>query len=217
MDVEANPGPTTAHHLSNTQSVAGNVTARYKIPTTSMSFSCARTFADQNIAQHIYSRTSTTDYFSTLSYLYVHHKISQGITSRLRYRGNRAGKRVQERRQLRKLNIQTVISHHRRRPQKQFRTANCANLSYLKPIQQSNPGCHKIQFAVWNGQSINNKASIICDIILSNHLDMLAVTETWLCSGVNTSIADILNSLHDFSLAGPKSHRTRGRDSNLHP
>ena len=94
----------------------------------------------------------------------------------------RAGKLVQERRQLRKLNIQTVISHHRRRPQKQSRTANCANLSYLKPIQQSNPGCHKIRFAVWNGQSINNKASIICDIILSNHLDTLAVTETWLCS-----------------------------------
>lgn len=67
------------------------------------------------------------------------------------------------------------------------------------------------------GNPFNNKASIICDIILSNHLDMLAVTETWLCSGVNTSIADILNSLHDFSLAGPKSHRTRGRDSNLHP
>lgn len=49
----------------------------------------ARTFADQNTIQRIYSWISTTDYFSTSSYPYVHHKISQGITSRLRYRGNR--------------------------------------------------------------------------------------------------------------------------------
>jgi len=31
-----------------------------------------------------------------------------------------------------------------------------------------------------------------------HHLDMLTVTETWLCSDCNTSIASILNSLNDF-------------------
>ena len=96
MDVEANAGITTAHHLPTTKSVAGIVMAWYKIT--------------------------------------PHHT----------YRGNRAGKRVQERRQLPQFNIEIVVSHHRRRPQKQSRAANCASLPYLKPIQQSNPGCHKL-------------------------------------------------------------------------
>ena len=65
-------------------------------------------------------------------------------------------------------------------------------------MRKFNPGDRKVRFAVWNAQSINNKSSIICDIILSNHLDMFAVTETWLCSDSNTSIPSILNSLNDF-------------------
>lgn len=97
-------------------------------------------------------------------------------------------------------NIQIVISHHRPRLQTKSRTVNYCNLSYLKPMQWPNPYDHKVRFAVSNGQSINNKSLIICDIIVSNHLDMLTVTETWLGSGVNTSTADILNSLNDFTV-----------------
>lgn len=36
-----------------------------------------------------------------------------------------------------------------------------------------------MRFALWNARSINKKTAIICDIIQSNKLDILAVTETW--------------------------------------
>ena len=120
------------------------------------------------------------------------------------YRGNRAGRQSYHRNiqvatfDQRIFHISTVISHHRPRLRTDSRTADFSNLSYLRPTRRFNPGDHKVRFAVWNAQSINHKSSIICDIILSNHLDMFAVTETWLSSDSNTSIASILNSLNDF-------------------
>ena len=38
----------------------------------------------------------------------------------------------------------------------------------------------RVNFTVWNAQSLNKKSSLLCDIIQSNRLDILAVTETWL-------------------------------------
>ena len=117
------------------------------------------------------------------------------------YRGNRAGQQSYHRNiQVTTFdqclfNIPTVISHHRSRLRTDSRTADFSNLSYLRPMRRFNHGDHKVRFAVWNAQSINNKSSIICDIILSNHF---AVTETWLSSDSNTSIAGILNTLNDF-------------------
>ena len=120
------------------------------------------------------------------------------------YRGNRAGRQSYHRNiqvatfDQRRFNIPTVISHHRLPLRTDSRTADFSNLSYLRPMRRFNPGDHKVRFAVWNAQSINNKSSIICDVILSNHLDMFAVTETWLSSDSNTSIAGILNTLNAF-------------------
>ena len=42
---------------------------------------------------------------------------------------------------------------------------------------------------------------------------MLALTETWLGSGVNTSAADILNSLNDFTVW--QVPRVTGRDGGI--
>ena len=89
------------------------------------------------------------------------------------YRGNRAGRQSYHR------NIQvatfdqclfhipTVISHYRPRLRTDSRTAYFSNLSSLRPMRWFNSGDHKVRFAVWNAQSINNKSSIICVIILS--------------------------------------------------
>lgn len=48
---------------------------------------------------------------------------------------------------------------------------------------------------------MNKKAAIICDIIQSNRLDILAITESWLNSQTNNVvIAEILNILTDYTV-----------------
>lgn len=58
----------------------------------------------------------------------------------------------------------------------------------------------KLRFAVWNARSIAKKAAIVCDIIQSRKLEILAITESRL--GKNTddsSITEILNTLKTYS------------------
>ena len=54
----------------------------------------------------------------------------------------------------------------------------------------------------------------ICDLIISNNFDILAVTETWLseidCQS-NNSVAEILNTLKDFAFYHvPRVNRAGG-------
>lgn len=59
---------------------------------------------------------------------------------------------------------------------------------------------NKIKLGFWNAQSLQKKSVSVWDIILSNKVDIFAVSETWLASnGNNTSLAEILNSLTDFT------------------
>ena len=62
-------------------------------------------------------------------------------------------------------------------------------------------------------QSLQKKSASVCDIILSNKLDIFSVTETPLASnGNNTSLAENLNSLTDFkSYSSPERKRKRRR------
>ena len=118
-------------------------------------------------------------------------------------RGCRAG-----RRKLRP--IKTIISDRtadRRYASVQSRSTNCQsatnavnyrNLTYVRKTNLRVP-CAK--FATWNAQSIKEKrksASII-DFVISNHLDILAVTETWLCGDDrdNRLLADLNQALPD--------------------
>ena len=71
-----------------------------------------------------------------------------------------------------------------------------------------------MRFALWNALSINKKAAIICDIIQSNKLDILAVTKTW--SNKNTkfsSAAEVLNTIRDFAVL--EAPRLTGRGGGL--
>ena len=59
----------------------------------------------------------------------------------------------------------------------------------------------KLRFAVWNAQSLHKKSGLLWDIVLSNRLNVFAITETWLiCNSNNEVLAEILNVLKDFTV-----------------
>ena len=68
-------------------------------------------------------------------------------------------------------------------------------------------------FALWNARSIKLKIPMLCDLIISNHLDIIALTETWLCGDErdNHPIADLTASLptHSFYHV-PRTDRAGG-------
>ena len=88
---------------------------------------------------------------------------------------------------------------------------NYSNLISVKRLVSTSK-CN-IKFGIWNVHSVNNKLGSICDFVISKHLDILALTETWLSdeSHNNHTIAEILNTLKDFEFYDvPRPNRTGG-------
>ena len=85
-------------------------------------------------------------------------------------------------------------------------SCSCFVNSKYKYLRCELPTCNncsviEIKFALWNAQSLQKKSGLVCDIFLSNRLDIFAITETWLNSeGNNISLAEILNTLKDFTV-----------------
>ncbi len=83
---------------------------------------------------------------------------------------------------------------------KMKRTVNMANLTNIP--------CHAIfnqlpvRFATWNVRSLKAKAksAALCDFIIDNKIDIVAITETWLSGDDrdNHTIADIQNTLPNY-------------------
>ena len=60
---------------------------------------------------------------------------------------------------------------------------------------------------------MNKKSGSICDLVISKHLDILAITETWISGSAldNNTVAEILNTLNDFQFLDiPRQNRTGG-------
>ena len=72
----------------------------------------------------------------------------------------------------------------------------CTCEAEQQPITQLNS-----KLALWNCRSIISKASCICDAVLSEKLDILVLTETWLNGDTRDKpvIADITNNLPDHN------------------
>ena len=99
-----------------------------------------------------------------------------------------------------------------RYPTNRIQLRNLGNLTKINNIHsQEETTANKIRLALWNAQSLQKKSASVCDIVLSNKLDIFAVTETWLASnGNNTSIAEILNFTDRFqSYSSPERKRKR--------
>ena len=66
-------------------------------------------------------------------------------------------------------------------------------------------------FVVHHYVSVFGMQSSLCDLMLSCNLDLLSVTESWLTSYDSTTIADLTNSLADYTVYHlPRSTRRGG-------
>ncbi|PIK33914.1 hypothetical protein BSL78_29265 [Apostichopus japonicus] len=52
------------------------------------------------------------------------------------------------------------------------------------------------RFVIWNAQSMKNKATAPSDLIIEQKLDIIAVTESWLCGGTDVNILYDTDSDH---------------------
>ena len=85
-----------------------------------------------------------------------------------------------------------------------FSTRNLENLVSISPARVPNMYyCSpRVRFGLWNARSIRNKTTTLCDLVISNQLDIMVLTETWLNGDDSDArtIADISNTLcgHKF-------------------
>ncbi|XP_063951799.1 uncharacterized protein LOC135153255 [Lytechinus pictus] len=131
----------------------------------------------------------------------------EGKRRRWRKRGKRGGKRINCLQPIPVLVSNPDLSG--RHEVRDLSRSSChSNLVYLTPVQEgpgfvpSTPqnGATCLKAGQWNCRSMNNKSTEICDLIISNNLDLLFLTESWLCgdSHDNVTIADITSTLPDF-------------------
>ena len=126
--------------------------------------------------------------------------------------------------QYKKRSIQATISD--RIPQCiRTRTVNKANLIEVpRKNVFRNHNSPKIRFASWNARSVRAKltkrksvpkSTAVCDFVINNQLDVLAITETWMTGNDkdNRVIADIRNTLPNYQFF--HAHRQNGRGGGL--
>lgn len=114
---------------------------------------------------------------------------SLGIASRSpTHRGTKGGRRIQRRKGTTR---STTLS-----------PAICVT----KRQEHQQPKCHESHFALWNARSIKNKTHLICDLTAAEHVDIFALTETWLSGDARDdhSLADLSSSLPSISSLSSK-------------
>ena len=99
-----------------------------------------------------------------------------------------------------------------RYPTNRIQLRNPGNLTKINNTRsQEETAANKNKLPLWNAQSLPKKSASVCDIIVSNKLDIFSVTETWLASnGNHTSLAEILNSRTDFKVIQAPRENAKG-------
>jgi hypothetical protein len=71
-----------------------------------------------------------------------------------------------------------------------------------KQSANNNNSLPKACLATWNARSIKYKNTFVADLIISEKIDILAITETWLCGDERDEVplADIKNTLPHFAV-----------------
>ena len=94
------------------------------------------------------------------------------------------------------------------RPNRVHAGSNRRNLANIKCTNLNPHKAQRIRFAHWNARSLNaknksgHKSAALCDFVIDNQVDLLALTETWFTGDFqdNRAIADINCTLPIFSL-----------------
>ena len=122
----------------------------------------------------------------------------------LRYRGKRAGKR-------RIPVIITARSPNYNIWNSAIETRNINNLIHISLKRAPPSNGPRLRFALWNARSVKNKISSLCDLIISEHIDICAATETWLTGNDPFILADLMNTLQDYTVYSlPRASRGGG-------
>ena len=196
MDIEPNPGPL---HLQSSSFQPSRVLSESSVSQVFDNYSRLLLISNNKPACFIYTRDDLINIrrlrFCKPSNSDLFNMKSLGI---LRYRVVRSGKAVKTKRQLERLMIPTIVTANRPRIINS-RSVDVSNVIYPSKVESAQSFLPRLSFAVWNALSIHRKAVVICDIITSNRLDIFAITESWLNSENNVAIAEILNTLSDFT------------------
>ena len=65
------------------------------------------------------------------------------------------------------------------------------------------------KLGLWNARSVNNKVAYISELIISNSLDILILTETWLTSGKAHALGLFHDLLPGYTMSN-QPHHSRG-------
>ena len=107
-------------------------------------------------------------------------------------------------------NINTRITNNFNRKSNLQRTCELANLIKIPTHSNQNSPCSVKLYSV-NCRSVKNKALSICDLIVSNRVDIMAITETWLGSDVdNIVMSELVPNGYDIYHVPRKTRKGGG-------
>ena len=82
-------------------------------------------------------------------------------------------------------------------------TKNLRNISHI-------PKKSMIKIGLWNARSVNNKVLYISELVISNSLDILILTETWLTSGKDHILGLLCDLLPGYTIINQPHHSRVG-------
>ena len=143
-------------------------------------------------------------------------KLCELNIARKTIRGCRAGRNKQ-----RSIAVQITDRPRISRSEINTSAAKCAlvnhkrsNPNLIRIKSQSNGPKHQnCKIATWNARSMTKKTAAISDFVISNDIDILAITESWLTGDHRDShkIADLKNTLTDYDfIDSPRVGRRGG-------
>lgn len=120
------------------------------------------------------------------------------------YRGRRSGKAVRDRELQQRESIPSRVTQRESCSKFTFiyfstRTVDFGNLTSIETFPQTS-NSSKLHFGIWNAQSVRGKVASLCDVVVSNKFDILAITESWLNgnNSDNTIVAGIKETLQGY-------------------
>ena len=157
------------------------------------------------MTNNIVSRPFTPDQWSELKFLNI---------AKVTKRGRRGGKKSKLSKRLNgnqskqsEQFIQTRVTNRSSTRQLSTSWSATSNAKNLIRIKKSNPHVpSSVNFALWNAHSLRAKRrakmAAVIDLVISNHIHILAVTESWLTGDQrdNRVLADLKNALPHFDL-----------------
>ena len=180
MDVESNPGPSP--------SLTEGIHREHDVNPGYRSSMCSTL----KMTNHAYNNSTLgsplVQFVSSPLWNCSRNMYFQGNFRQRRFRGSRAGRKVQEKRMRCSYNIRTLVSNPSSRSKSAYsrKNSNCSNHSNLtiiphQPFDRGNTSATRpVNFCLLNTRSVNNKTLIIKDFVAEHCIDLLAVTETWL-------------------------------------